>query len=294
VLVGRRILRRPWLTAATALLLVLVVVRPPPLTRVITGWPPPGWRYAMCDVGQGDATVLAAGEGTGVVVDAGPDPVLVDRCLSALGITRIPLVVLTHFHADHVAGLPGVLRGRSVGAIETTGLAEPPEQALAVRAQAAARHIPVTRAVAGEQRRTGALTWQVLWPPPDPAPRPDGPNDASVTLLVRSGGLRLLLLGDLEPPSQQALSASPAARQLDGVDVLKVAHHGSAYQDAGLLRRASPRLALISCGRDNPYGHPAPGTVAALRAGGAQVLRTDRDGAVAVTGEGNRLAVVRN
>lgn len=293
VVVGRRILRRPWLTAATALLLALVVVRPPPLTRVITGWPPPGWRYAMCDVGQGDATVLAAGEGTGILVDAGPDPVLVDRCLSALGITRIPLVVLTHFHADHVAGLPGVLRGRSVGAIETTGLAEPPEQALSVRAQAAARHIPVTRAVAGEQRRTGALTWQVLWPPPDPALRPDGPNDASVTLLVKSGGLRLLLLGDLEPLSQQALLASPTARQLDGVDVLKVAHHGSAYQNADLLRRASPRLALISCGRDNPYGHPAPGTVAALRAEGAKVLRTDRDGAVAVTGEGDRLAVVR-
>jgi competence protein ComEC len=294
VAVGRRILRRPWLAAATALLLALVVVRPPPLTRVITGWPPPGWRYAMCDVGQGDATVLAAGEGTGIVVDAGPDPVLVDRCLSALGITRVPLLVLTHFHADHVAGLPGVLRGRAVGAIETTGFAEPAEQALWVRAQAAARHIPLTRAAAGERRRTGSLTWQVLWPPSDPVPEPDGPNDASVTLLVRSAGLRLLLLGDLEPPAQQALLASPAAQELTGVDVLKVAHHGSAHQDADLIRRVAPRLALISCGRDNPYGHPAPSTVAALRAEGATVLRTDEDGAVAVTGGGDRLAVARD
>jgi competence protein ComEC len=220
--------------------------------------------------------------------------VLVDRCLRALGITRVPLVVLTHFHADHVAGLPGVLRGRAVGAIETTGLDDPAEQARSVRARAAARHIPVTRAVAGERRRTGTLTWQVLWPPPDPVSHPEGPNDASVTLLVRSGGLRLLLLGDLEPPSQQALLASPAAGRLDGVDVLKVAHHGSAYQDAGLLHRVAPRLALISCGEDNPYGHPAPGTVAALEAEGAKVLRTDRDGAIAVTGEGERLGVVRN
>lgn len=294
VFVGRRILRRPWLAAATALLLVLVVLRPPPLTRVITGWPPPGWRYAMCDVGQGDATVLAAGEGAGIVIDAGPDPALVDRCLRALGISRVPLVVLTHFHADHVAGLPGVLRGRAVGAIETTGLEDPAEQARSVRARAAARHIPVIRAVAGERRRTGTLTWQVLWPPPDPVPHPEGPNDASVTLLVRSGGLRLLLLGDLEPPSQQALLTSPTAGQLDKVDVLKVAHHGSAYQDAGLLHRVAPRLALISCGEDNPYGHPAPGTVAALEAEGARVLRTDRDGAIAVTGEGARLGVVRN
>lgn len=79
-------------------------------------------------------------------------------------------------------------------------------------------------------------------------------------------GLRLLLLGDLEPPAQRALARSPAARDLAGVDVLKVAHHGSAYQDPGLLDLAAPRLALISTGEDNSYGHPAPGTVEVLRA----------------------------
>jgi competence protein ComEC len=294
VLVGRRLLRHPWLSGVCVLLFLLVVVQPPPLARVITGWPPPGWRFAMCDVGQGDATVLSAGDGAAVVVDAGPDPVLVDRCLSTLGITRIPLVVLTHFHADHVAGLPGVLRGRSVGAIETTGFEEPPDQVEFVRREAATRHIPVTRAVAGEQRRTGSLDWRVLWPPPSPAPTPDGPNDASVALIVRSAGLRLLLLGDLEPPAQRALLRSPAAAELGAVDVLKVAHHGSAYQDPDLIRRVSPRLALISCGKDNPYGHPAPSTVAALRAGGAVVLRTDEDGALAVVGAGGGLSVARD
>ena len=86
---GRRLLRHPLLSAACAVLFLLVVVQPPPLTRVITGWPPPGWRFAICDVGQGDATVLAVGDGSAVVVDAGPDPVLVDRCLSRLGVTRI-------------------------------------------------------------------------------------------------------------------------------------------------------------------------------------------------------------
>ncbi|MFF0299381.1 ComEC/Rec2 family competence protein [Streptomyces sp. NPDC004562] len=291
LLAGRRLMRHPWWCGAFGVLLVLAVVQPPPLTRVVTGWPPPGWRFAMCDVGQGDATVLAAGEGTGVVVDAGPDPVLADRCLRTLGITRIPLVVLTHFHADHVAGLPGVLRGRQVGAIETTGHQEPADQAEFVRREAAARGVPVTRATAGEERRTGGLRWRVVWPPPAPAMIPEGPNDASVTLLVRSAGLRLLLLGDLEPPAQRALSRSPAGALLGGVDVLKVAHHGSAYQDPGLLRRVAPRLALISAGADNPYGHPAPGTVAALRAQGAVVLSTDRDGALAVTGEGAELAV---
>jgi competence protein ComEC len=313
VLVGRRLLGHPWWCGVCGVLLLVVVVQPPPLTRVVTGWPPPGWRLVMCDVGQGDALVLAAGEGAGVVVDAGPAPQLVDHCLRSLGISRIPLVVLTHFHADHVAGLPGVLRGRAVGAIETTGLEEPADQAAFVRRLAAARRIPMTRAAVGEQRRTGELSWQVVWPPPSPPPDlqpdsqpgalagmlpahpvPEGPNDASVALLVRSAGLRLLLLGDLEPPAQRALARSPAAEALEGVDVLKVAHHGSAYQDPGLIRRAAPRLALISCGEDNSYGHPAPGTVAALRAGGAAVLRTDRDGALAVTGEGGELRVARD
>ncbi|MGA4841975.1 ComEC/Rec2 family competence protein [Streptomyces sp. G45] len=284
VLVGRRLLRHPWLSAACALLLLVVIVQPPPLTRVIAGWPPPHWRMVMCDVGQGDALVLAAGPGTGVVVDAGPDPVLVDRCLRALGITRVPLVLLTHFHADHVAGLPGVLRGRSVGAIQTTGLQEPPGQVAFVQGQAAARGVPVTRAVAGERRRTGGLDWRVLWPPPSPAPKPEGPNDASVTLLVRAQGLTFLLLGDLEPLAQRALLRTPAVAALPPVDVLKVAHHGSAYQDPLLLHRTAPRLALISCGEDNPYGHPSPRTVMALRAAGARVLRTDTSGAIAVTG----------
>ncbi|MEV8086208.1 ComEC/Rec2 family competence protein [Streptomyces nigra] len=291
LLAGRRLLRHPWWCGVCGVLLLLAVVQPPPLTRVVTGWPPPGWRFAMCDVGQGDATVLAAGAGTGVVVDAGPDPVLVDRCLRTLGITRIPLVVLTHFHADHVAGLSGVLRGRQVGAIETTAYQEPVDQAEFVRREAAARGVPVTRAAAGEERRTGGLSWRVVWPPADPTVVPEGPNDASVALLVRSAGLRLLLLGDLEPPAQRALLRSPAGPLLAGVDVLKVAHHGSAYQDPGLLSRAAPRLALISAGADNTYGHPAPGTVAALRAMGAMVLSTDRDGALAVTGEGAELGV---
>ncbi|WP_449340602.1 ComEC/Rec2 family competence protein, partial [Streptomyces canarius] len=169
VLAGRRLLRHPAWCGLLAVLLVLLVTRPAPLTRVITGWPPPGWRFAMCDVGQGDATVLAAGEGAGVVVDAGPDSALVDDCLRRLGVTRVPLLVLTHFHADHVAGLPGVLRGREVAAIETTAFAEPADQAEFVRREAAERHIPVTTAVAGEERRTGPLTWRVLWPPPPPS-----------------------------------------------------------------------------------------------------------------------------
>ncbi|GGP86800.1 ComEC/Rec2 family competence protein [Streptomyces sindenensis] len=294
VLVAPRVARHPWICAAAGLLLVLAVLRPVPLTRIMTGWPPPDWSFALCDVGQGDAMVLAAGEGTGVVVDAGPDPRAVDRCLRDLAVTRVPLVVLTHFHADHVRGLPGVLRGRSVGAIQTTSLEEPPGQAAFVRRTAAAARIPTVRAAAGERRRSGPVEWRVLWPRrggggAEAAVRE--PNDSSVTLRVRAaGGLTLLLLGDLEPPAQRELLRGREA--WGPVDVLKVAHHGSAFQDAGLLHSVRPRLALISCGADNPYGHPSPRTVAALGAAGARVLRTDTDGPIAVAGAGKELRAV--
>ncbi|MFF8290718.1 ComEC/Rec2 family competence protein [Streptomyces sp. NPDC016309] len=292
VLWVRKARHRAWLAGACGVLLLLAVVRPPPLTRLVTGWPPPDWVFAMCDVGQGDATVLAAGDGTAVVVDAGPDPEPVDRCLGDLGVRRVPLVILTHFHADHVAGLAGVLRGRSVGAIQTTGLLDPADQAAFVRRTAAGARVPVVRAGAGERRRIGSLDWRVLWPGATASGLdPEGPNDASVTLLVRvGGGPTLLLLGDLEPPAQRALLR--AHPDLPPVDVLKVAHHGSAHQDPRLMDRVRPRLALVSAGRDNPYGHPSPRTVGALRAGGAVVLSTDRHGAIAVTGGGRELRAV--
>jgi competence protein ComEC len=291
LLAARRIPRHPWAAATCAVVLLLAVLRPPPLGRLLTGWPPPGWTFAMCDVGQGDSTVLAAGDGTAVVVDAGPEPGLADRCLSDLGITRIPLLLLTHFHADHVAGLPGVLRGRSVGVIRTTTLQNPLDQVAFVRRTAAAAGVPVVPSVPGEELRAGPLSWRVLWPRAGPAFATGEPNDSSVTLYVRiAGGPSLLLLGDLEPPAQQALLRDYPA--LPPADILKVAHHGSAHQDPGLLRALRPRLALISCGRDNPYGHPSPLTVGALRTGGAVVLRTDTDGAIAVTGRGTALRAV--
>ncbi|GHJ21928.1 hypothetical protein TPA0909_35420 [Streptomyces albus] len=314
VVVRLRLPGRPWLCAVGALALLVALVRPAPLVRPFTGWPPVGWRVVACDVGQGDALVLAADAGRGggggaVVVDAGPEPRAVDRCLRGLGVRSVPLVVLTHFHADHVAGLPGVLRGRRVGEIRTTGLAQPADQAAFVRRTAREAGVPVTAAYAGERGRNGDLRWEVVWPLPpsgtvggNGAPGVSaagnvsgtgstgwgggseeggaGANDASVTLLVRTGGLSVFLPGDLEPDAQQALLAQRP--DLPRVDVLKVAHHGSRFQDPELLRRLRPRVALVSAGSDNPYGHPARETLGTLAASGVLVARTDRHGELAL------------
>lgn len=280
---ARRLPGRPWLSALCVLLVLLAVLRPPPVTRLLTGWPPPGWRLVVCDVGQGDALVLSAGSGQAVVVDAGPEPAAVDRCLRELGVRRVPLLVLTHFHADHVAGLPGVLAGRAVGAIQTSTVRDAPDQAEFVERVAARAGVPVVPTVPGERGGVGdGLSWEVLWPPSAAEAAGLEANDASVTLLVRAGELTVFLPGDLEPLAQERLLAERPG--LSAVDVVKVAHHGSAAQHPPLLERLRPRLALISSGAENTYGHPAPATLAALEAAGAAVLRTDTHGALAVTG----------
>ena len=280
---GRWLLRRPWVCAGLALVLLLALVRPVPLPRVTASWPPGNWRFAMCDVGQGDALALSTGPHSAVVVDTGRYPDLEDRCLRELRVTEVPLLVLTHYDADHVDGLPGALRGRRVGAVETTLVDEPPYGVARVRQDAAAAGVPLRRVVPAAEQRVGPLTWRVLWPPPGGLPEGSESNEASIVMLVQDAGLRLLLTGDADPEAQQEILARYPA--LPRVDVLKVAHHGSLYQDPALYARVRPRLALISVGAGNPYGHPAARTVQELRALGATVLRTDEDGPIAVTGD---------
>ncbi|MCX9189899.1 hypothetical protein C3Y87_00375 [Carbonactinospora thermoautotrophica] len=278
-------LRHRAVTALTVALVAVWAVRP----VLPDGWPPRGWVAVACDVGQGDALVLAAGEGVGIVVDTGPDPRAVDRCLRDLGVRRVPLILLTHFHADHVEGLPGVLRGRHVGEIEVGLVPEPRGEVRRVERWARAAGVPVTRAAIGEQRRIGDLSWRVLWPARVIRGEGSVPNNASLVVLAERAGVRMLLTGDLETAAQRALlQQEPTLR----ADVLKVPHHGSAFQDPRLTWTVQPRLALIPVGRDNPYGHPAPSTLVLLRATGARVLRTDTDGEIAVVGSAGRLGVV--
>jgi competence protein ComEC len=284
-----RVLRRRAGTVVVAVLLVVVMLRQLPTP----GWPPSGWVMVACDVGQGDGLVLNAGGGAAVVVDAGPDPSVMARCLRRLGVRSLPVVVLTHFHADHVDGLPALLADRPVGEVDVTGTDDPASGASDVRRRAARAGVPVRVPSYGEVRRVGALTWQVVGPVEN-LPRGEhgeegsAANNASLVLLVQVAGIRMLLGGDMEPEAQRRLDLSlPALR----VDVLKVPHHGSRYQDPALLAGLGARLALVSVGEANDYGHPAATTLTLLRAAGMRVARTDRDGDVAVVVRRGRLEV---
>lgn len=283
-----RLLVRRVATSLVAVLLAVVIAVPLPTP----GWPPTGWVLVACDVGQGDGLVLKVAEGTAVVVDAGPEPDLIDGCLRRLGIRVVPVVVLTHFHADHIDGLRGILEGRRVGEIVTSPLRDPVSGAGEVERLAARHRIPVRAVTPGETASWGALRWQVLAPVGPGYPDSESPpNDASVVMLVESGGIRILLMGDQERPSQAALR-----RRLPDLraDVLKVAHHGSSKQDGELVEHLGARVALVSVGVDNGYGHPAASALALLRRAGIQVRRTDLDGdlAVAVRSDGDLVTVV--
>jgi competence protein ComEC len=281
------------LTVAALLCAAVLIVRPTviPLPGVLgtMRWPPPGWQLVACDVGQGDALVLNGGPGTAVVVDTGPEPRLADRCLRSLGIHRVPYLLLTHFHADHVEGLPGVLHDRTVGEIGVSPLPEPPDEVDRVSRWTTAAHVPITHPKVGDVRSVAGFTWRVLWPR-ELIREGSAPNNASVVLLVTSAtGLRLLLTGDIETPAQEALHrAEPGLR----VDVLKTPHHGSGHQDPEFIRSLGARVAMTSVGLGNVYGHPAPQTLALLRGAGMLGGRTDLDGDLAATVVDGRLRLV--
>ncbi len=283
VVLGSRRLRRLAAAGTVGVLvavLAVVVVRAP--------WPPPGWVLASCDVGQGDGFVVRLGPGAGLVIDTGPDPQPMDACLSRLGITRIPLLILTHLHADHVEGVPGLLRGRQVGLVEIGPLDEPAVERTRVLGWLAERHIPWVRAQLGEIRELEGVRWEVL----DATARrgtDSDPNNSSIVLRLVTHGVTVLFSGDLEGDAQRSL----LERGVDlRADILKVPHHGSSKQDLDFLDAVHAQVALTAVGAGNPYGHPAASTLSRLEQDGARTYRSDRDGDVAIVVRGGRISSV--
>ncbi|WP_411722582.1 ComEC/Rec2 family competence protein [Mycetocola sp.] len=238
---------------------------------------PAHWTHAACDVGQGDAILVRDG-GAVALLDTGPDAARLTACLDALSIDRLDLLVLTHFDLDHVGGVPAVI-GRA-GLV----LAGEPQNASDEHtlADLAAGGASIRRATAGLSGTLGQSHWRALWPPPRAGPVWTG-NAGSVTLVFEtSDGIRSLFLGDLDQSAQERILEEHA---LGGpVDLVKMAHHGSADQSDRMYEEAGARLALIPVGAENRYGHPTAAALGLLEAAGTAAFRTDTCGMIVVGG----------
>jgi competence protein ComEC len=247
--------------------------------------PPYGLRITVLDVGQGDAILLEVPEGA-LLVDQGPPEADVAGQLDDLGVDRLAVLVLTHPQRDHVGGAADVLRRLEVDAVLDPRIPAPSEEQAAALAAARERGVPVVAARAGRTFGIGRLRLRILWPDGRPIRPGEDPNAHAVVLLASFGGVDALLTADAEGDVTVPIRPPP-------VEILKVAHHGSA--DPGLpalLELVQPRVAVVSVGARNDYGHPTPSTLAALQGvPGLAVYRTDRSGRVTIETDGRRISI---
>jgi competence protein ComEC len=257
-------------------------------------------RVTFADVGQGDSALIDLPDGRFALVDTGrgephPSARALRALLAARRRSRIDLLVITHAHPDHYGGLRMLLSEVEVGEIWLNGqwLIEAEDgsfEALLNQALALKTKLRFVTELCGTTRVFGNAELETIWP----CPRYDpglGLNDNSLTLLLRYGHTSFLLTGDLEREAEQHLMQ---LGRVGAVDVLKVAHHGSATSSTEpFLEAARPSLAVISCGLGNRYGHPNAEVLERLEAVGAEVLRTDHRGGVIVRSDGKRLRVRR-
>lgn len=238
------------------------------------------WDVVMCDVGQGDAMLVRAG-GKTVLIDTGPDPNMLARCLDRAGVGAIDLLVVTHPHADHDGGIPALTGERTprqawVCPLDTTTKAKLPRT-------------EVDTVLAPRAETVGGVSLTVLWPRSAEEARALGAgegggeesalNDCSISMRVEAPEWSALTLGDLEPDAQARLAHSGA---LKPVEVVKVAHHGSRRQAPELYEAAHAPLAIVGVG-ENSFGHPHPKTLAMFERQGTVLRRTDEEGMLVLT-----------
>jgi competence protein ComEC len=284
---GPRRLRQGCLAAAVVS--TLVVMTAPAIGRAR----PSGGllRVTTIDVGQGDAIVVQFPTGQSLLVDCGgtPGPFdiggrVVTPSLWALGIRRLDWLLITHADLDHIGGARSVLVDLLPREVWEGVPVPRSREAQALRADARARGTAWRTVLAGTRLEVGDIAIEVLHPLPPEWERQKVRNDDSVVLRVTYGRVEFLLTGDAGAEFEQRRPAESGTALLR---ILKVAHHGSRTSSAAaFLDRFRPHAALVSAGRGNLFGHPAPEVLARLTDIGATVFRTDRDAATIVETDG--------
>jgi competence protein ComEC len=253
-------------------------------------WPLGDWSLVACDVGQGDAFVVQS-EGRTAVIDVGSDDKLINSCLAGLGVSKIDLLVLSHFDFDHVGGINGAISTRSVSTAIVSGF---PDDRPATKEALDLLAKKETRLIVAEPRISGTLgefAWRVIAPTKEATEAKDS-NDASVVMIFSGPDYDLLLLGDLGEAGQQRIknSTTEILSRSDKALILKVSHHGSNDQSTALHESLRPQLAVISVGEQNGYGHPGKELLDLLARSGSQVLRTDLHGSLAISVDGGGIS----
>lgn len=294
MILGRMLGYRSGCIAVSVVMIVACLGRPPS-----PGWLR-DWQLISCDVGQGDATLVRVGAREAIVVDVGPDAESMAQCIRRAAVRTVPLLVLSHFHADHIGGLSGLMDNARVEVALVNPFLSPGSAAEQVRRQLSQAGIRVELAAAGQQWRIGDVSWRTIQAgQPGQAVGTDGQslmaqdsirtsslsseseeNDSSILGRVSGGGPSILLTGDLEPAGQlRAISSS--ADELRS-DVLKLPHHGSARQSEDFLAVTGARVALVSAGKNNRYGHPSAKALTLAARHHMAIVRTDERGSIAV------------
>lgn len=247
-------------------------------------WPGTDWQVVSCDVGQGDATVIRSLKQT-MLIDVGREPEPIGKCLEAIGVTQIDVLLLTHFDADHVGGLAGVLERAQVRQALISPFDDDRPQVAVALGELAEANVSVSTAEVGDRGTLGDATWVVAAPEPRAAGAEDS-NDASVILRVETSQWLLLAFADAGERAQMRtvrLRNSLLNRTPGKPLIVKVSHHGSADQYAELFEDLRPEVALFSVGESNGYGHPTKRALEIFEKAGSTIFRTDRQGAIALS-----------